>query len=61
MNNVVHIGSGLKKERKRGRPARLAMTLGSLLALLLYFLMLEQYGFSFLGLDGDEQVIESSP
>jgi len=26
MNNLVHIGSGLKKERKRGRPARLAMT-----------------------------------
>jgi len=61
MNNVVHKSSGLKKERKRGRLARLAMTLGPLLVLLLYFLMLEHYGFPFLGLDGDEQVLEVSP
>jgi hypothetical protein len=61
MNDVVHKSSGPKKKRKRGGPAKPAMTLGMLLVLLLYFLMLEQYGLPFLDLNGDEPVDEVSP
>ncbi len=51
MNNVVHKSSGLENERKRVRTEKLVMILGPLLVLL-YFLMLEQYGFPvFIGLD----------
>ena len=52
MNNVVHIGTPSAKKRKRGCLAGLAMTL----ALIVYCLLIEQYGFPFLELDGDEQV-----
>ena len=54
MNNV-------EKERKRCWAGRLAMTVGPPLALLIYFLLLEKYGFLFFDLDGDEQVIEAAP
>ena len=54
MNNV-------EKNRKRSWPGRLAMTVGPPLALLIYFLLIEKYGFLFLDLDGDEQVIEAAP
>jgi len=40
MNNV-------EKNRKRSWPGRLAMTVGPPLALLIYFLLLEKYGFLF--------------
>jgi hypothetical protein len=35
--------------------------LGPPLALLIYFLLLEQYGFLLLDSDSDEQVIEAAP
>ena len=54
MNNV-------EKNRKRCWPGRLAMTVGPPLALLIYFLLIEKYGFLFFDLDGDQQVIEAVP
>ncbi len=61
MNNVVHIGTRLEKERKRRWPNTLAMTVGPLLLLIIYFLLLEQNGFPILDLNGDEQVVEATP
>ena len=62
MNNVVHIGTPREKKRKRGRPAGVAMNVGLLLALTVYCLLIEQYGFPFLEMDGDEHVdVEATP
>jgi hypothetical protein len=61
MNDVVHKSSGPKKKRKHRWAGRLAMTVGPLLLLIIYFLLLEQNGFPILDLNGDEQVVEATP
>ena len=57
MNTEVYIGTSVEKKRKGCWPAKLAMTLGPPLALLL----LERYGFLFLDLNGDEEFIRAAP
>lgn len=57
MNKMVHIGTPSAKERKRSCLAWLPITL----TLIVYCLLIEQYGFPFLELDGDEQVAVEAP
>lgn len=59
MQNVVALNTRIKNGRRR--LGRLAILFGAPLALLIYFLLLEHYGLSFLDLDDDEQVIEAAP
>jgi hypothetical protein len=54
MSKGFHIGTASKRE------GSLAMAVGQMLALLIYFLLLEQYGCPVLDLDGDEHVIEAA-
>jgi hypothetical protein len=61
MENVIDVSTRREKGRKRGWLVRLAITLGPALALLIYFLLLEQYGFLFLDSDSDEPIIEAAP
>ena len=56
MQNVVDLNTRIKNGRRR--LGRLAILFGAPLALLIYFLLLEQYGLSFLDLDDDERVAE---
>ena len=55
MQNVVDLNTRIKNGRRLGR---LAILFGAPLALLIYFLLLEHYGLSFLDLGDDERVAE---
>jgi hypothetical protein len=55
MENVIDLSA-----RKRCWLGRLAIAVGPPLALLVYLLLLERYGFLFLDLDSDERVIEAA-
>ena len=61
MSNVVHFGTRWEKKRRRRWFVRLALTVGLPLALLIYFLLLEQHGFLLLDLNDEEQVIGAAP
>ena len=58
MTGEVHIGAQWNKEQKHCWPVRLGIILGQALLLLIYLLILEQYGFPLLNLDDDERVAE---
>ena len=51
----------MTKCRRRGRIGSLVITLGPPLALMIYFGLLERYGFQFLELDDDPEFIEAAP
>jgi hypothetical protein len=58
MNDEVDIGAQRDEERKFGWPGRLAMTVGQVLVLLVYLLLLERYGFLLLDQGRDDSVVE---
>ena len=61
MSKLVQVGTPAEKKRRHHWLARFAMTFGPPLALLIYFLLLEQYGFLLLDVNDEEQVIEAAP